>query len=393
MASASQSASISRLQVGDIFVKTYDNIPVPKSYLLVSNGGGTTRWDNISSIFPVSSFKTVRASDGSTFSADLINNVLNISTTSIPSTFNSYIDPATSSLMLSVNFPPILINNGSINNVTTTYVVPNPSVISSLSLQSTIRFYGVNDLLLSTVTTDNSTQAVYISISSFTSAGYLALNAETYNYPKVSVSSFSTAMAQGRSQNFTSSIPFVNVFSNAPLLMSTVGVDSYMSSIRFDASHIANYVNLNSGATSATVEFFPNFQFSALSTIGPGPYDSDFLIKPIVSYLQIQTGTSPYIFPESSNVRYMYSQNLGGANYFTDSIKMTINPYTISSYVGSNLPLSTPLVLYQYMVSSFCVPMTDGVGFSTPTLRNRGISTNSLFLTVNNQPTLPPVRQ
>ena len=390
MASASQSASISRLQVGDIFVKTYDNIPVPKSYLLVSNGGGTTRWDNISSVFPVSSFKTIRADDGSTFSADLSYNVLNISTTAIPSTFRSYIDPVTSSLMLSLAFPPIVVNNGSVTNVTTTYVVPNPSVISSLSLQSTIRFYGVNDILLSTITTDNSTQAVYISISSFTSAAYSTLNGEMINYPKVSVSSFSTSMGQGRSQNFTSSIPFTNVFSSASPL-STVGVDSYMSSIIFDGSHITNYVNQSSGATSATIEFFPNYEFPALSTTVAGSYDSDFLIKPVVSYLQIQTGTSPYIFSESSNVRYIYSQNLNGSNYFTDTIKMRVNPYTISSYVGSNLPLSTPLILYQSILSTVCI--NDCVGFSTPTIKNRGIGTNSLFLTINNQATLPPVRQ
>jgi hypothetical protein len=284
------------------------------------------------------------------------------------------------------------VNNGSIPTVNPAYTTGNFLAISSISLASTIQFFGVNDILLSTAIMTNSSPAIYVSISSFTSAGYLALNAETYNYPKVSVSSFSTAMAQDTSQNFTSSIPFVNVCSNTNL-MSTVGGDSYVSSIVFDGTHISKYVNLNSGATRATLEFFPNFQFPNLSTTVAGTYSSDDYIKPIVSYLQIPTPTGSYIFPESITARFMYSQNLTDDNYFTDTIKMPINPYTISSYVAANLPQSTPVILYHQIVYSFCSTTTQNVGFSTPIIRNRGFSTNSLFLTINNQASLPPVRQ
>jgi len=402
MASASQSASIARLQVGDIFVRPNDNSTIPQSYILISNGGGSTRWDNLSSIFPVSSFKTVQASDGSTFSADVNNNTLLISTTAIPNTFASYIDQATSSVMLSLTFPPITINNGSVPFVTNTIVVPNPAVISSISLASTIRFYGLNDIILSTV---NNSQAVYIGISSFTSAGYSTLNGETFGNVKMNFSTFSTAMGLPTSQSFTSSIPFVNPFSSLFAYPSTNGIDMFMSSVLFDASHLTKYINTQSGATTASVEFFPNFQFPVLTNPGftlnyPIPANQH-LIKQVTSYLQLNTGAGPHIFPETSNIRFINSQNFINtpstsvlSNCFTDSIKMTINPYTVSSYVASNLPLSTTLALY-HVISSGVYSESVGasnIGFNMvtyPGVINRSISTNSLFVTIDNQASSP----
>jgi len=401
MASASQSASIARLQVGDIFVKPLDNSTIAPSYFLISNGGGTTRWDNISSIFPVSSFKTVQASDGSSFSADLSNNTLLISTTAIPNTFTSYIDHTTSSVMLSLAFPPIMINNGSVPFVTNTIVVPNPAIINSISLQSTIRFYGLNDIVLSTV---NNSQAVYIGISSFTSAGYSSLVGEMTNNPKVSFNTFSTAMTLPINQSFTSSIPFTNPFL-AGASVSTSGIDLYMSSINFDASHVANYVNTSSMKTTASIEFLPNFQFPLL--INPGytyPLGTpQTLIKQVTSYIQLTSPTASLILPESSNIRFINSQNVitpptadtGLSNYFTDTIKMTVNPYTVSTFVANSLPYSSKFILYHEILSGqYIHGAGSNIGFSTiggisPIVINKSAILNSLFLTINNQTSLP----
>jgi len=425
MASASQSASIARLQVGDIFVKTNDNSTIPPSYLLISNGGGSTRWDNISSIFPVSSFKTLQAGDGSTFSADLSNNTILISTSAIQSTFTSRIDPLTSSLMLSLAFPPIMINNGSVPFVTDTIVVPNPAVISSTSLQSTIRFYGLNDIIFSTV---NNSQAVYVGISSFTSAGYSTLNGQMLNNPKMSFSSFSTANGLLPSQSFTSSISFTNQYPTLgfPSTNVTAGSnDVFFSSILFDGSHIANYVNTDSRRTTMSVEYYPNFQFPMMVNPGfayPTPPQTTLpnnqtVIKQITSYIQLTSGSSTYILPESSNVRYMNSQqvlqstiyfstgfmagvNSGqfyytpGSNYFSDSVRMTINPYSLSSYVGSNLPLSTTLQVWHVMSSCLYrdqMTASPNIGFVTPTVVNNVFSQNGLFLRVSNIVTSPGI--
>ena len=400
MSSASQSANITRLQVGEIFVKPPNNSTIPPSYILISNGGGSTRWDNVSSILPISSFTSVIANNGTRFNADLSNNTLSISTMAIPSTFNSYFDPLTSTVMLSLAFPPITVNNGSVPLITNTVVVPNPSVISSTSLQSTIRFYGVNDIYFSSV---NTTQAVYIGISSFTSAGYSTLNGEMINNPKVSFSSFSTATSIPISQNFISSIPFTNNY------------DVSMSSITFDATHIANYVNTFSRTTQASLEFYPNFQFPVMVNPGfdypdppAGQLGSDqTLIKQVISYIQVNNGATNYIFPETSNLRFMTSQqtiNLSnyfstsyfgysttytpGSNHFNNTIKMMINPYTISSYVGSNLPQSTTLELWHIISSGNYLndPIAgSNIGFFEAKATNTMFPSNGLFLTINNQ--------
>jgi len=415
MASASQSASIGRLQVGDIFVKTLDNSTIPPSYTLISNGGGTTRWDSISSIFPVSSFKTVQASDGSSFSADLSNNTILISTNSIPSTFRSYVDPLTSSLMLSLTFPPITINNGSVPFITNTFVVPNPAVISSTSLQSTIRFYGLNDIFFSTV---DSVQAVYVGISSFTSAGYSTLNGEMIGNPKVSYSSFSTAMGVPTSQSFTSSIPFVNNYSVLDY-PSTNGIDVFMSSITFDATHITKYINMSSMKTTVNIEYYPNFQMPVM--VNPGyafptpPFtvmnNNQTLVKQVTSYIQLNSGMSSVILPETSNVRFMNSQQVihstfyfstnyfavvnqytPGSNYFSDTIRMTVNPYTVSTYVGLNLPQSTTFQMWHIISSALYLSPSvanSNIGFITPTLVNTLLQDNALFLRVNNVITSP----
>jgi len=422
MASASQSASIVRLQVGDIFVRTPDNSTIPNSYILISNGGGTTRWDNISSIFPVSSFKTLQDGYGSTLVADLCNNTIRISTTAIPNTFASYIDPLTSTMMLSLTFPPITINNGSVPFINNTVVVPNPSVISSSSLQSTIRFYGYNDIFLSSV---NNTQAVYIGISSFTSAGYSTLNGEMTNNPKVSYSSFSTANGLLPSQSFISSVFFQNQFSTLgyPSTNSLAGgADVFFSSILFDANHMMKYVNMSSMLTTMSVEYYPNFQFPIMVNPGysyqapPQPLlpSPQTLIKQVTSYIQLTSGASTYILPETSNVRYMNSQQVMhstfyfstgyiansftvspfniGSNYFSDSVRMTINPYSLSSYVGSNLPQSTTLQVWHMMSSGLYVDPSQAnsnIGFITPTVVNNVFSQNGLFLRVSNIVTSP----
>ena len=422
MASASQSASISRLQVGDIFVKTLDNSTIPPSYILISNGGGSTRWDTISSILPISSFKTLQASDGSRFSADLNNNTILISTTAIPSTFQSYIDPLTSSMMLSLKFPPITINNGAVPFITDTIVVPNPQVISSTSLQSTIRFYGLNDIYFSTVT---ASQAVYIGISSFTSAGYSTLNGEMTNNPKVTYSSFSTANGLLPSQSFTSSLGFFNQYSTlgyASTNQTIGGTDVFINSVQFDATHMVKYVNTASKLTTMSVEYYPNFQLPLMVNPGitwtdqptPSLPSGQKLIKQVTSYLQMNAGINTYILPESSNIRYMNSQQVlqstlyfstgyipaaatagtfvPTSNYFSDSVRMTINPYTISSYVASNLPQSTTLQVWHIISSAvYSAPdtSTPTIGFVTPSLINNIFSQNGLFLRVSNIVTSP----
>lgn len=380
---ASRSASIERLLVQDVFVKTSNNQNISSQYIFISDGAGGTYWNSVSSILPISSFKTVVGNDSTSFSADINYNTLRVSTVAIPSTFNSYVDPLTSSLMLSLNFPPIVINGGSVNAVTNTFIVQNPNVISSASLYSTIKFYGVNDLIFSTVNTQN---AVYLGISTFTAPGYSTLYGEMQNNPKVSVSSFSTAIGSPQSASFVSSIPFTWSDGNA---MSTSGSDLFMSSIQFDAAHIAQYVNMSNHKTKISLEYFPNYVFSHMVNQDE-PINDTSSIKTMTSYIQ---GFNGAVFPETSNVRYITSQNISTSTYgrqlsnvFTDTIRMDISSYQLSTSVS--ITPSLKLAMYHKIDNSYNNG-TDNVAISSLSYLNRTLSTNGLYLHVYNQPTVP----
>jgi hypothetical protein len=328
----------------------------------------------------------------------------------------------TSSMMLSLTFPPITVNNGSMPFINDTTLVPNPSVISSSSLQSTIRFYGYNDIFISSV---NNTKAVFIGISSFTSAGYSTLNGQMINNPKISYSSFSTATGLLPSQSFISSVLFMNQYSTIGYPSTNVaagGVDIFFSSIIFDANHMMKYVNMNSMLTTMSVEYYPNFQFPIMVNPGysyqnpPLPLlpNGQTLIKQVTSYIQLTSGANTYVLPETNNIRYMNSQQaihstfyfstnyfanantvipFGiGSNFFTDSVRMTINPYNLSTYVGNNLPQSTTLQVWHVVSSALYAGPSitnSNIGFVTPTVINNSYYQNGLFLRVSNVVTSP----
>lgn len=391
---ASRSAHIDRLLIQDVFVKTHNNQHISSQHILISNGGGGTYWNSVSSIFPVSSFKTVIGNDFvSSFSADVNYNTLRVSTTAIPSTFNSYVDPTTSSLMLSLNFPPIVVNGGSVRQVTDTYQVPNQNTISSVTLNSTIKFYGVNDLIFSTV---NTQRAVYLGISTFTAPGYSTIYGEMQNNVKLSVSSFSTAMCSPQCASFVSSIPFTlsdgNVMStnsNAP----NSGVDLFMSSIQFDAAHIAQYVNMTNYKTKMSLEYYPNYILPCM-TNDSEPVDTMSSIKTVTSYLQ---GIGGAVFPETSNVRYMTSQNISTpvytrqlSNYFTETVRMNISSYALSTSVA--VVPNLKLAMYHRIDNCFNnEPST--IAFTGRSYLNNTLSTNGLYLHVYNEPIVPAAPQ
>ena len=381
----SKSASIERLLVQDVFVKTANNRHISSQYILISNGGGGTYWNSVSSILPISSFKTVVGNDNvSTFSADMRYNTLRISTTAIPSTFNSYVDPTTSSLMLSLNFPPIVINGGSVTTITNTFLVQNPNTISSATLQSTIKFYGVNDLIYSTV---NSQRAVYAGISTFTAPGYSTIYGEMQNNAKVSVSSFSTSMGDPQSASFVSSIPFT--FTDGNVMSTNGATELIMSSIQIDAGHIAQYVNTTNYKTKISLEYYPNYTFPTMINDSE-PINNTSSIKKFTSYLQ---GNNGFVFPETSNVRYINSQNISTSvygrqlsNYFADTVRMDISSYQLSTSVGA-IP-NLRLAMYHRIDNCFNNG-TNNIAFSNRSYLNNTLPTNSLYLYVNNEPTIP----
>ena len=385
---ASQSASYARLLVQKLFVRTPNNQNISTNHILIADGHGGTYWNSVSSIFPVSSFKTIVGGNNlaSTFSADVNYNTLLVSTTAIPSTFTAYVDPTTSSLMLSLQNPPLVVNGGSMAAITDTFLIPNSNAMSPVSLQSTVKFYGARDIIFSTV---NTQQAVYIGISTFSAAGYSTMDGEMRNNAKLSVSSFSTVLGSPQNMSFFSSIPFTLSDGNVMSTNSTapgVGVNLYMSSIQFDAGHIVRYINMSNLNTRISLEYYPNYVFSHMEN------DSDTIqpmssIKKVTSYIQADR-----IYPETSNVRYITSQNVSTPSYvrtmsnvFTDTVRMNISSYQLSTSVATDPTIK--LAMYHQIDNAY--NNTGNVAISSLSYLNNTLSTNGLYLHVYNQPTVP----
>ena len=385
---ASQSASYARLLVQKLFVRTSNNQNISTNHILISDGHGGTYWNSVSSIFPVSSFKTIVGGNNltSTFSADVNYNTLLVSTTAIPGTFGAFVDPTTSSLMLSVQNPPLVVNGGSVDNVAGVYTdnpsIPNSNAINPVSLFSSIKFFGVQDIKFSTI---NTKQSVFVGISSFTAAGYSTLKG-----------GLSTAMLSPQSVSFVSSIPYEITSGN---YMSTNASGQYVSSlftssIRFDTKHLQRYINMANFSTGITVDYKPNYLFRHFCTSNEPAEDNTGIlpstIKKITSYIQ---GTGA-IFSETSTVRYITSQNISTSahysrslsNYYTESVRMNISSYDLSTQIGTNT--SYPVAIY-HRVDNCLGDYTRDVLFANSSIKNLTEPVGALYVTVNNTPIFP----
>lgn len=336
MASSSRSVDTDILQIRKVFARTPLNNFIPSSHILIANGNGETHWESVSSILQISSFNTIQGNTPVYLNADLSFNILKVSTTGVDGLLQSYVDPVQKVLMLSNVLPPIAVSRGSVPTVSRDLatVVPNTETLIPTTGFSTIKFLGVNDILLSTVTDQ---KAIFISISSFTSPGYSTISGETFAWRPTLHSTLST------SAGITSFVSSVNFFgSNATMLpVSSVGdpvsrISSvYFSSISFSANHLMRYMDNNTSNTRLFVEMHPTFFFPPMVQDG----EVLSLTKELVSYVQLETSASGrVVFNESSNVKYLASQvtTVNSSNFFQTPVRMEINPYTLQSNINLN---------------------------------------------------------
>jgi hypothetical protein len=192
-----------------------------------------------------------------------------------------------------------------------------------------------------------------------------------------------------QNMSFFSSIPFTLSDGNVMSTNSTapgVGVNLYMSSIQFDAGHIVRYINMSNLNTRISLEYYPNYVFSHMEN------DSDTIqpmssIKKFTSYIQADR-----IYTETSNVRYITSQNVSTPSYvrtmsnvFTDTVRMNISSYQLSTSVATNPTIK--LAMYHQIDNAY--NNTGNVAISSLSYLNNTLSTNGLYLHVYNQPTVP----
>ena len=379
MASASRSLDTDILQIRKVFARTPQNGYIPSSHILIANGDGSTAWNSVSSIMPVSSFGIVCGNSSTVkLYGDLSFNLLQISTTGVGNLFQSYVDPVSKVLMLSNTLPPLGVSE-SVNAVTivNAQVLPNANYLVPQTGLSTIKFLGVNDLKISTITSQN---AMFFSISTFTSAGYQAISGETFNWRPTLYSTLSTTSGFA---NFTSSLGVIApVDSLVDIPLVTSNTDLYFSSMTFSANHLMRYLDTHTtSSTRMFIEVNPTFFFPSLVSPNANP------IKEMSTYLQIQTGVSGRVlFQESINTKYVTSQVFSNAtdssNYFDTPIRMEINPYTIATHVTNNAPNTLNIAVYHRLVNS----ATSFTGDNEYTNR----SAQGLYVQMMNNPQLYP---
>ena len=389
MASSSRSIDTDILQIRKVYARTPNNNFIPSSHIMIANGNGETRWGPVSSIIEISSFKTVQGNTPVYLNADLTFNRLQISTTGVDSLLTSYVDPIQKVLMLSNVLPPIAVSRGSIPTITRDIatIVPNAEFLIPTTGYSTIKFLGVNDITLSTVTDQ---RAIFISISTFTSVGYSTISGETFAWRPTLHSTLSTSAGI---TSFVSSVQFYGSNTTMlPVSTATGTNDVYFSSISFSANHLMRYMDNHTLNTRMFVEMHPTFFFpymvqdaTALS-----------LSKQLTSYIQLETVASGrVVFNESSNIKYITSQITAtdSSNSFQTPIRMEINPYLLQTNLNLN-PSDVNLAVYHRITDAVYVADTNS-GFFPPvfdTIKydNRTNVSGGLYLQMmNNVQTLP----
>ena len=410
MASSYRTYDANIITLRQIYVRTNNNDFIPSSHILISDGGGAAYWNSVSSIFPISTFNAVRGTNGSTFYADHFNNILNVSTTGIEGLLESYVDPATSTLMLSNAAIPIQVATGLVPTVSrlAAQAMPGGQTMTFSTGQSTLKLLGVGDIQLSTVA---DLRSVFISISSFTATGYADLSGEGRAWRPYTYSTNSTSAGYA---TFISSLPFSTSVSGvswdwSPIItsnlrMSTVDSkptystgDLYFSTLSFSMSPFYRYIHPNS-TTKVFLEVKPNYFFDRLYLGTSTPYT---LMKPISSFLQYQTvSTGRVIFSRSIVPDMITSQqsNLYTSNYYNTGFKMEIDTPTLMSNLFIDGPVGGYYTLYHRIPGGMATLQPDSEcacdyivggrgGFisDAPTFDNRTGLSNSVFLHVYNQ--------
>lgn len=324
MATSLRSLDLDTIQVRNVYARAGNNAVIPSSHILIANGDGSTHWSSISTILEISSFRTIKGNTATTFSADMSYNLLQVSTTGVRGTFESYVDATSSTLMLSNAFPPIgVVQDGNafgrVPDVTEAAAsnLPGGVYMTPVNGNSTLKFIGVGDILMSTCA---QFKATFIGISSFTSVGYSTAVGQAAEWRPAIASTFSTAAGRA---TLMSSINTSLWVTGAGLQMSTATRDFYFSSIVFEASHLARYVdNSFESTTRLFVEMTPNFFFAPMGGTG--------LVKAVSSFLVTSNNSGFQVFPESVVTNYMTSQvtTAGLSNSFTTPLRMEVNAYT-----------------------------------------------------------------
>jgi hypothetical protein len=305
----------------EIYARTPFNQTIPANQVLVSNGDDSTRWDYVGA----SSFRSVTGDEGATLYANNNTTELKVTTAGPPGLLDSYVDLSEQSLVLRATPPVLAISERPVPIITGAVALSPPSV-KQIRNYSTLTMIGVKDVLLSTVTVNGAPPAIFVSISSFTSAGYSTISGEAFAWRPYLYNVLSTAQSQ---PTFTSSMTTtwatgVQNISTAEAYPDYITGDAYFSTVSFN---MGNYIGAIRPNSQVILEVEPTYLFPRF-LLGSEEYPT--LLKNISSYIEY-SGASTSILNGSMNSDMIVSQqsNAYTSNVFNKHMKMPIDPATI----------------------------------------------------------------
>lgn len=378
----------------EVYARTSFNRTIPANQTLIANGDDSTRWDYIR----VSTFNTVTGDDGVPLYANDNLSTLNISTSGPPGLLSSYVDTSAQALILRAAPPVLAISQRPVPDVTSTIALAPPDVVN-ISNYSTVTLLGVRDVLFSTVTDiSGAPPAIFVSISSFTSAGYSSISGEAYSWRPYLYNVLTTA--QGL-PTFTSSIQTtwatgLQNISTAEAYPDYITGDAYFSTVSINMSNYIGYIQ--PGVTKVVLEVQPTYILPRF-LLGTEEYPT--LFKNISSYIQYTNPTSTIIISGSQNTDMIVSQqsNAYTSNYFNKPMKLPID----SGIIASNWALDGPVGYYtlyhripggmaQLVSGDSCgyyIGARGGMSNDTPMYLNATPPQNGVFMSIYNRMPFP----
>jgi hypothetical protein len=413
MAASLKTVDTDIITLRQISVRSPTNQYIPYARVLISDGNGNGYWDSISSVFTIP-FDTLSDSVGSTMIARDIGNVIPFSTMGLQGLFSAYVNYGNSTFTFSNAAPNLLVAQNTVPIVSrlAAQQVPNSENIVMSTTQSTLKFIGVGDIQLSTIT---DLRTVFFSISSFTARGYADISAVARAWPG---NIYSTQSTNAGYASFISSIPFSTFYatgeytgygwdwspclgSNLP--MSTIEQypnfystgDVYFSTVSFTVAPFLRYIHPNS-TTKMFLEVNPKYFFQRMYLGISTPYN---LVKQFSSFVQYESVRGRQILAKASQGAYMMSQqsNAYASNYYESQIKLELDPAVLSSNAAMDGVAGAYYTLYHRIPAAMANLTPDGYcgynlgprgGFSNGNgvdVDNYTPLSNSVFLHVYNQ--------
>lgn len=386
-ASSRRTLDVDVITLRQVFIRGSNNSNIPSSAVLVSDGVGGTYWSLISSVGTYPSFNQI-AIDSNVYTATTSSNTFtflegpgigysdggpgkntsyiyakSFQNLEVPgiSTLSAFTDGRVTSNLIFSSLGGLHLSTDTTSNIlwfnagvknlavysnSPSFTIdPTQKKVLPLTLQySTFQFVGLNDIQLQT---DETSNTVFIGISTFTSEGYLAVSTQAYSLPSTVLGTASTFLV--------SKLAFSTAMST---LSTTVGIQLENFSTLYQFQQIST-------TTVSTLSTFSSVTGITLSTLSANSYFSYSTLS-TQTFQSISTlSTYFYQVNQSTISSFIYTNLASTTAGWSTLFQSSLGPYfsTLSSYQGG---VSTvELLSVSYFFLSSMSTLTQAVYTST----------------------------